>query len=78
MEARMLGLEDFMTIHALVKRGVYLCDIAAQLGVHAKTVSRAVKRGGAPAGAAAGGAAGSIHIARSSMGWWPRGCGTRW
>lgn len=44
----MLGLEDFMTIQALVKRGVYLCDIAAQLGVHAKTVSRAVKRGGPP------------------------------
>ena len=45
----MLGLEDFMTIQALVKRGVYLCDIAEQLGVHRKTVSRAVKRGGAPA-----------------------------
>lgn len=24
----MLGLEDFMTIQALVKRGVYHCDIA--------------------------------------------------
>ena len=45
----MLGLEDFMTIQALVKRGVYLCDIAAQLGVHPKTVRRAVKRGSAPA-----------------------------
>jgi transposase len=44
----MLGLEDFMTIQALVKRGVYLCDIAEQLGVHPKTVSRAVQRGGAP------------------------------
>jgi transposase len=44
----MLGLEDFMTIQALVKRGVYLCDIAEQLGVHPKTVSRAVKRGGPP------------------------------
>jgi hypothetical protein len=44
----MLGLEDFMTIQALVKRGVYLCDIAEQLGVHRKTVSRAVQRGGAP------------------------------
>ena len=43
----MLGLEDFMTIQALVKRGVYLCDIAEQLGVHPKTVSRAVQRGGA-------------------------------
>ena len=45
----MLGLEDFMTIQALVKRGVYLCDIAEQVGVHPKTVSRAVKRGGPPA-----------------------------
>ena len=45
----MLGLEDFMTIQALVKRGVYLCDIAEQLGVHRKTVSRAVQRGGPPA-----------------------------
>jgi transposase len=45
----MLGLEDFMTIQALVKRGVYRCDIAEQLGVHPKTVSRAVQRGGAPA-----------------------------
>src|SRR4030095_195022 len=38
-----------MTIQARVKRGVYLCDIAEQLGVHPKTVSRAVKRGGPPA-----------------------------
>ena len=45
----MLGLEDFMTIQALVKRGVYLCDIAEQLGVHPKTVSRAMQRGGQPA-----------------------------
>ncbi|HKA11494.1 MAG TPA: hypothetical protein VKI99_13610 [Candidatus Dormibacteraeota bacterium] len=45
----MLGLEDFMTIHALVKRGVYRCDMAEQLGVHPKTVSRAVQRGGPPA-----------------------------
>ena len=45
----MLGLEDFMTIQALVKRGVYLCDIAEQLGVHPQTVSRAVRRGGPPA-----------------------------
>ena len=44
----MLGLEDFMTIQALVKRGVYLCDIAEQLGVHPRTVRRAVRRGGPP------------------------------
>ena len=43
----MLGLEDFMTIQAL--RGVYLCDIAEQLGVHPRTVRRALRRGGPPA-----------------------------
>jgi transposase len=43
-----LGLEDFMTIQALVKRGVYLCDIAEQLGVHPRTVRRALRRGGPP------------------------------
>jgi len=39
-----LGLEDFMTIQALVKRGVYLCDIAGQLGIHPRTVRRALER----------------------------------
>jgi transposase len=37
-----------MVIQALVRRGVYVCDIARQLGVHPKTVSRALARGGAP------------------------------
>jgi len=37
-------------IEALVKRGVYQCDIAAELGVSPKTVSRTVARGSAPAG----------------------------
>ena len=37
-----------MMIQALVQRGVYVCDIARQLGVHPKTVSRALARGGAP------------------------------
>lgn len=45
----MLGLEDFMTIQALGKRGVYLCDIAEQLGVHPRIVRRAVRRGRPPA-----------------------------
>jgi IS30 family transposase len=44
-----LGLEDFVTIQALVKRGVCLCDIAEQLGVHPRTIRRAVRRGGPPA-----------------------------
>jgi hypothetical protein len=37
-----------MTIQALVKRGVYRCDIAEQLGVHPRTVRRALERGGPP------------------------------
>jgi transposase len=39
-------------IEALVKRGVYQCDIAAELGVSPKTVSRALARGSAPTGRA--------------------------
>lgn len=46
----MLSKEDFIVIKTLSKRGVYLKDIAAELGVHPKTVSRALKRGGAPTG----------------------------
>jgi transposase len=37
-----------MVIQALVQRGVYLCDIAQQLGVHPRTVRRALQRGGPP------------------------------
>jgi transposase len=44
----MLKKEDFAVIKALAKRGVYLKDIAHELGVHPKTVSRALKRGAAP------------------------------
>jgi IS30 family transposase len=33
---------------ALQRREVYLKDIAADVGVHPKTVSRALKRGSAP------------------------------
>lgn len=44
----MLKKEDFAVIQALAKRGVYLKDIAAELGVHPKTVSRALQRGSAP------------------------------
>jgi len=46
----MLSKEDFAVIKALSKRGVYLKDIAVELGVHPKTVSRALKRGNAPKG----------------------------
>ncbi len=46
----MLRKEDFVTIEALAKRGVYQKDIAALVGVHPKTVSRALARDGAPTG----------------------------
>jgi transposase len=45
----MLNKEDYAVIQALKARGVYQKDIAEQLGVHPKTVGRAVKRAGAPA-----------------------------
>jgi transposase len=44
----MLSKEDYAVIKALKQRGVYLKDIAAELGIHPKTVSRALKRGSAP------------------------------
>lgn len=44
----MLHKEDFAVIHALARNGVYQKDIAAQVGVHPKTISRALKRGSAP------------------------------
>jgi len=43
----MLNKEDFAVIKVLQKRGVYLKDIAVELGVHPKTVSRAIERGSA-------------------------------
>lgn len=43
----MIKKEDFAVIKALAKRGVYLKDIAQEIGVHPKTVSRALKRGAA-------------------------------
>ena len=44
----MLRKEDFAVIKALKKRDVYVKDLAAELGVHPKTVSRALRRGSAP------------------------------
>ncbi len=44
----MIRKEDFMVMKALHQRGVYLKDIADELGVHPKTVSRALKRNSAP------------------------------
>jgi transposase len=47
-EVRMIRKEDFVVMKALNQRGIYLKDIAEELGVHPKTVSRALKRGSAP------------------------------
>jgi len=44
----MLRKEDFAVIKSLNQRGTYIKDIAAELGVHPRTVSRALKRKGAP------------------------------
>jgi transposase len=44
----MLKKEDFAVIKALNKRGVFIKDIATELKVHPKTVSRALKKDEAP------------------------------
>ena len=44
----MLKKEDWMQIKELVEKGVYKKDIAEELGVHPKTVTRALARGNAP------------------------------
>ena len=40
----MLKKEDFAVIKTLNKRGIFIKDIAAELGVHPKTISRALKK----------------------------------
>jgi transposase len=44
----MLTQEDYIVIKTLTRRGVYQKDIAAELGVHPKTIQRALKNGKAP------------------------------
>jgi len=44
----MLKKEDFAVIKALEHRGAFIKDIAAEIGVHPKTVRRALDRGSAP------------------------------
>jgi transposase len=46
----MLNKEDWMEIKAQIDRGVYQKDIAKELGVHPKTIRRALQRQGAPSG----------------------------
>ena len=44
----MLKRGDYLMIQQKHDDGVYIKDIAEELGVHPRTVSRALKRGGAP------------------------------
>jgi len=44
----MLTQEDYIVIKTLTRRGVYQKDIAAELGVHPKTIQRALKQDRAP------------------------------
>ncbi len=46
----MLKKRGFMMIQDLIQRGVSQKDVTKQLGVHPKTVRRAVRRGCAPKG----------------------------
>lgn len=46
----MLSKEDWIVIEAQRRKGVYLKDIAAEVGVHPKTIRRAINRDGPPAG----------------------------
>jgi len=46
----MLKKGDWMSIKSQIERGVYQKDIARELGVHSRTVRRALQRGGAPIG----------------------------
>ena len=46
----MLKRGDYLRIQQKHDDGMYIKDIAGELGVHPKTVSWALKRGGAPSG----------------------------
>jgi IS30 family transposase len=46
----MIRKEDWMYIKTQIEKGCYQKDIALELGVHPKTVSRSLKRGGPPRG----------------------------
>ena len=46
----MLRREEWFMMQDQIEKGVYLIDIAADLGVHPRTVRRALQRGGPPPG----------------------------
>ena len=74
----MLGLEDFMTIQAMVKRGVYLCDIAEQLAcTRGRSGGRCSVVGRRP-GVEVGVGVCSIPTGPWSISCSARECGTRW
>ena len=74
----MLRKEDFMVIHALAQRGLYVCDIAKQVGVHPRTVRRAWPGAELQPRGPAAAAVDWIPIGPRSTGYWPRMSGTRW
>lgn len=46
----MLKKEDYLMVQEMIEKGMYRKDIAYELGVHPRTIRRALKRGGAPKG----------------------------
>ncbi len=46
----MLKREDYFMIQEMKAKGMHVTDIAYALGVHPRTVRRALERGGAPRG----------------------------
>jgi hypothetical protein len=49
-EVAVLRRRDWRMIQERLRQGAYIKDVAAELGVHPRTVSRALKRGDAPPG----------------------------
>jgi IS30 family transposase len=65
-------------IQERIRQGVYVKDVASELGVHPRTVSRALKRGGSPPGERPRPARASwIGTNQQSIGCWQQECGTR-
>jgi len=65
----MIRKEDYTVMQSLYQRGVFIKDIAEELGVHPRTVSRALERKGAPSRK-------RPRVAnRKSTVYYPKGCG---
>jgi len=77
----MLRREDHFMIQVKRNQGMYVKDIAADLGVHPKTVSRALQRGGPPTGQRGRPKGHEPSSIRSSLRWIDscrRASGMRW